>query len=380
MKPVIRPVTNKNELKAFVQFPFELFRNHPFWIPAIRQQEMNTFDPAVNPSLEHSEYQLFTAWKDAKMVGRIACFINDLETRHLGEKHARFGWTDFVDDPDVSRALFEAAENWAIERQCSCLKGPFGFNQLDKCGWLTEGFDILGVSATIYNYEYYPQHLRTMGYETDLQWLEVDLKMTEELPEKFTRFTSLAKERFHLKTKTPGSAEELTQIGLHLFDLMMETYHQLPGFVPISEKEKQAYIRRYIRFLRTDFVCLVTDEQNEPVGFGVTMPSLSKAMKKAKGRLFPFGIFHLLAARRWNDTADLVLIGVKEEWRKKGVHGVVFAEIGKAFIRAGIRRVQIAPMQTFNVHVLTLWKDFEHKIYKRRETLKKTLFNSPEKI
>jgi hypothetical protein len=372
-KILIQPVTNEKNLKAFVKFPFQLYQGHPCWLPPLLQQELNTFRPGKNVSLKHVDYQLFTACREGKTVGRIACFINELETQHLGEKHARFGWIDFIDDREVSQALLEYAESWARERQCKWLKGPFGFNQLDKCGWLTEGFDTLGVNTTIYNFPYYIQHLREMSYVTDLQWLEVELKMWEQLPERFTRYTRLVVERYGLHSKMPESSRELVEIGHRLFDLMMETYHQLPGFVPISEEERANYIQRYIRFLRKDFVCVVLDAQDEPIGFGVTMPSLSKALKKANGHLLPFGIFHLLAARQWNDTADLVLIGVKEEWRKRGVHSVVFSEIGKAFIRAGIRRVQVAPMQTFNVHVLSLWKDFEHKVYKRRETLKKAL-------
>ncbi len=373
MKPVVKPVANKKELRAFVQFQYELFKGHPYWIPPVRQQEMDVFNPAKNPSLEHSTYQLFTVWKDGKMAGRIACFVNDLETKHLGEKHGRFGWVDFIDDPEVVDALFTTAENWAREQQCLCLKGPFGFNQLDKCGWLLGDYDSLGVSATIYNFEYYPKYIRERGYEADVKWLEVDMKMPLQMADRFNRFVKLAQERYHLKAKPLKSKEELAEAGLYFFDLMMDTYYKLPGFVPVSEKEKRAYIQKYINFLRTDFVCLVVDEEDEPVGFGVTMPSLSKAMKKANGRLYPFGIFHLLAARRKNDTADLVLIGVKEEWRKKGVHGVVFSEIGNAFIRAGVRRVQIAPMQTFNTNVLSLWKDFETRIYKHRETLKMNL-------
>ena len=364
----IRKVTNHAERKAFVRFPFQLYEGHPCWVPPLIRQELNTFRRNKNPALDHVEIQRWTAWKSGKMVGRIACFINDLETGHLGEKHARFSWMDFTDDPEVSAGLINTATEWARERQCTCLKGPFGFTQLDKCGMLTEGFDTLGVHSTIYNYPYYPRHLENLGFSTDLQWLEVDLKMPGVLPERFTRFTELAVQRYHLKSIRPRNQQEMMTLGHELIDLMMETYHHLPGYVPFSEAEKDAYIRKYIRFLRPDFVCVVKDENGESVGFGVTMPSLTKALRKAGGRLFPFGIFHLLSAIRRNDTADLALIGVKEEWRKRGVHGVVFAEIGKAFIQAGITRVQITPMQTFNVHVLSLWKDFEHEIYKRRQT------------
>jgi hypothetical protein len=296
-----------------------------------------------------------------------------METAHINEKHARFGWFDFIDDIDVSRALLEAVEKWAAGQQCILLKGPYGFNQLDKNGMLTEGFDSLGTSNTIYNYDYYPKQVEQLGYEKDLEWVEVDLKMTRTLPERFVKLADLAAKRYEMKIFQTKDKQDLVRLTNSLFDLLLETYHGLPGFVPISDKQRDLYVERYIRFLRTDFVCVVMDKNDEPIGFSVSMPSLSKAFRKANGKLFPFGILRLLAARRWNDTADLGLIGVKEEWRKKGVHGVIFAETGKAFIKTGVTRVQINPMLEFNVHVLSLWKDFEHKIYKRRRTYRKQL-------
>jgi len=373
MKLEIRTVVSPSERKGFVKFPFQLYKNHPYWIPPLIQSEMNVLSPEKNPVFEHSEAVLFTAWQDGKMVGRIAGLINDLETAHIHEKHARFGWFDFIESSGVSKALLEAVEEWGRSKNCQVLKGPYGFNQLDKNGMLTEGFDSLGTANTIYNYAYYPQQVEALGFEKDLEWVEVDLKMTPVLPEKFVRLADMAAKRYEMKIFQPKNKEDLVRLTNNLFDLLMETYHDLPGFVPISAKQRDLYVKRYIQYLRTDFVCVVMDKNDQPIGFGVSLPSMSKAFQKANGKLFPFGIFHLMAARKWNDTADLALIGVKEEWRKKGAHGVIFAETGKAFIKSGIQRVQINPMLEFNVHVLTLWKDFEHKIYKRRRTYRKAL-------
>ncbi len=373
MKPSLLIVSNRRELRTFVEFPFRLYKDHPCWVPPLVRSEMNTFDREKNPVFEHSEAILYTAWQGGKIVGRIAGLVNDMETEHIGEKHARFGWVDFTDDEDVSRALLEAVETWGRERKCTLLKGPYGFNQLDKNGMLTEGFDTLGTANTIYNFPYYPQHLEKHGYEKDLEWVEVDLKMTETLPDKFVRLADMAAKRYEMKVFQPKNSQDLVRMTNDLFDLLTETYYQLPGYVPISDKQRDLYVKSYIRFLRTDFVYVVTDKDDHPIGFSVSMPSLSKAFQKANGKLLPFGIFHLLAARRRNDTADLALIGVREEWRKKGVHGVIFAETGKAFIKSGIRRVQINPMLEQNIHVLSLWKDFENRIYKRRRTYKKRL-------
>ena len=307
------------------------------------------------------------------MVGRIAGIINEMETEHLGEKHARFGWIEFVDDLTVSGALLGAVENWAKQRQAILLKGPYGFNQLDKNGTLIYGFDTLGTANTIFNFEYYPRHFEQHGYEKDLEWVEVDLKMPDHVPEKFVKFTDLARQRYGMQVFQPRTKDDVSRFGKQMFDLMMETYRELPGFVPISKKQRIAYTERYLRLLKLDYVAITLDEAGEAIGFGVAMPSLSKALQKASGKLFPFGFLHLKAALRKNDTANLSLIGVKEEWRKRGAHGVVFANIGQAFVREGVSRVQINPMLEFNIHVLGLWKEFEHEIYKRRRTFKKAL-------
>jgi hypothetical protein len=369
----IKEVSGKAQLEEFVRFPFGLYKNHPCWIPPLVKAEMKTLMPETNPVFEHSEVKLFSAWRAGRMAGRIAGIINRMENDFIGEKHARFGWIDFIDDEEVSAALLEAVQLWARSKGMSLLKGPYGFNQLDKNGMLIEGFDTLGTANTIFNYEYYPRHLEKAGFEKDLEWVEAELWLADQVPEKFSRFVEVARERYGMTAFKPKSKADMLRIGDQLFDLLLETYQNLPGFVPISQKQRESYIQRYIRFLKRELVIVVTDKDKQPIGFSVTMPSLSKAYQKANGKLYPFGIIHLLAAIRWNDTADLQLIGVKEEWRKKGAHSLIFLETGNSLIRSGMRRVQINPMLEFNTGVLTLWKDFEHRIYKRRKTVKKTL-------
>ncbi|MFQ5446326.1 MAG: hypothetical protein ACE5FF_05280, partial [Saprospiraceae bacterium] len=312
-------------------------------------------------------------WKDGRMVGRIAGIINQLELKHIGENHARFGWLDFTEDEGVSGALMDAVEVWARTQGMVLLKGPYGFNQLDKTAMLTEGFSTLGTMSTIYNYPYYPQHLERLGYRKELEWVEVEFELGAQFPERYQRMSDLAQQRYSLHIMQPQNKSEMRKLGKHLFDLMMETYRTLPGFTPISKKQQEVYMEKYISFLRMEYVQVITDRERTPIGFGVSMPSLSKAMQKAHGKLLPFGIFHLLRARRHNDTGDLALIGVKKGWRKKGIHGIIFNETGKAFIRSGIYRVQTNPMLEFNDSVLSLWKGFSPKIYKRRRTYKKKL-------
>ncbi|GAB4252635.1 MAG: hypothetical protein Kow0027_17430 [Saprospiraceae bacterium] len=366
-------VKDKKQLKEFVKFPFELYKNSPYWVPPIISAEMKQLSAEGNPAFEHSQVQLFLAKQNGKTVGRIAALINELETKHIGEVHGRFGWFDFVEDQEVCNALLAAAEEYVKQLGAACLKGPHGFNQLDKTGMLTEGFDSLGTMGTLYNYPYYKDMVEAAGYNKDLEWVEIDLRLTGKIPERYARFADVAMNRMGLQIMTPHNKAELRKIANYLFDLMMETYAELPGFIPISDKQRDTYIEKYVRFLRMDLLVVIADKEGTPIGFGVTMPSMSKALQKARGKLFPFGLLHLLWGRRFNDTIELALIGVKEEWRSKGIHGLIFYETEKNTTKAGMLKVKINPMLEFNTKVLSLWKDYEHKVYKRRRTYRKVL-------
>ncbi|MEY3368397.1 MAG: hypothetical protein RI973_1552 [Bacteroidota bacterium] len=373
MKISLRQVETKKDLKAFISFPFDHYKGNPYWVPPLIQSEMTQFSAADNPVFEHSDAVLFTAWKDGRMQGRIAGIINHLETAHLGEQHGRFGWLEFTDEPEISRALLEGVENWAREKGCKLLKGPHGFNQLDKNGMLTAGFDSLGTSTAAFNYPYYAGHLEALGFEKDLEWVELTFAWPGAVPDKVLRMKKLLESRYGLRVLKPSGKEELRRFFKSLFDLLQDTYIKLPGFVPISEKQSKVYVDQYIRFMRLDFVHIVLDDKGQPIGFGVSLPSFAKALQKAKGRLFPFGFIHLLKARWRNDTAELALIGVREEWRQKGVHSIVFAETGDAFEKAGISRILGNPMLEFNNNVLSLWKEFDPAIHRRRRTYRKLL-------
>ncbi|HFA51109.1 MAG TPA: hypothetical protein ENJ95_19015 [Bacteroidetes bacterium] len=369
----IREVKTRAELIQFIKYPFALYKGQPNWIPPLIRSEIAALSPDKNPVFEHSEAVKYTAWKDGKMVGRIVGMINHLEEEHIHEKHARFGWIDFIDDKNVSKALINAVGKWAKEKGSTILKGPYGFNQLGKNGMLTEGFDSISTVNTIYNYEYYPAHIKALGFEIDLEWVELLFTLPPTPPERYIRFTEIAKKRYKLKTIKPKNNKEMIKMGHQFFDLLLDTYKTLPGFVPISKKQQIDYINNYIKFLRKDFTVIVTDKNNEPIAFGITMPSMTKAFKKANGKLFPFGILHILAARQWSKLADLALIGVKDGWKKKGAHSLVFAETIKALNAAGIFEIKVNPMLKKNQHVLALWKDFKPEVYKRRESYRKRL-------
>ncbi len=372
MSVKIQPVTSKSELRQFVKFPFRLYKDDPYWVPPLIRAEMSHLWPETNPAFEHSQVKLFTAWRDGEMVGRIAALVNDLETQHIGEVHGRFGWFDFIDDAEVCTALLDAASDFVRSLGAVCIKGPHGFNQLDKTGMLTEGFDSLGTMGTLHNFPYYAPRVEACGFKKDLEWVEIDLYLDGDEPNpRFARYSEVAMKRYGLQLMTPKNKKELRKIAHFLFDLMMDTYAELPGFIPISDKQRELYIERYVNFLRMDMLVVIADREGQPIGFGVTMPSLSKSLRKAWGKLYPFGILYLLWERKYPSSVELALIGVVEEWRSKGVHSLFFHETEKVVRNLGIRQVKINPMLEFNQRVLALWKDYPHRIYKRRRTYRK---------
>lgn len=364
----IKEVNSRSDLKQFVKFPYQLFGNNPYWVPPLIASEMAWLDKSKNPAFQHSQVIKFTAWQEGKLVGRIVGIINNLETKQLGVPHARFGWFDFIDDQVVGKALLEAVEKWAKALGCVRLKGPYGFNSLDKNGMLVEGFNEMGGLTTLYNYDYYPKYLESLGFHKELEWLELTTKLPNPFPEKISRAASLVRQRFRLKISRPKNKLEMLELGKVFFKMLEETYHHLPTYIPVSAEQQAFYIKNYIGMLPTRFVCTVQDEHGETIGFGVTMPNMAKAMKKANGRLFPFGFVHLLLAQIINDSADLTLIGVKEEWRKRGVHSIIFSEIGDTFLKLGYDHFNVNPMLEDNQNVLTLWKEFDYKVHKRRRT------------
>lgn len=373
MVPEIKTVTNVSALEQFIDFPFQLYKNHHLWVPPLKKSESAWLQASKNPAFEHSEVVLFTAWHGKKMVGRVAGIINHLETERLGESHVRFGWFDFIEDLDVCQVLLSSVEKWGKEHHCVRMKGPYGFNSLDKNGMLTYGFDQFGAMTTLYNYEYYPRFMDMLGFQKELEWIEMQAQLPAPFPPKITKAAKLLIDRYHLKIKRPRTKIEMIGIGKMVFEMLHHTYRLLPTFVPISEAQQAFYIKNYIGLLPPKFVCVVEHESEGPIGFGLTMPNMAKALQKAKGNLLPFGFVHLLLAQFFNNSGDLTLIGVEENWRKKGIHSVIFKEIGETFLKLGYTFFNINPMLEDNQNVLTLWKEFDHHINKKRQTYFKDL-------
>ncbi|HMQ08660.1 MAG TPA: hypothetical protein PKC30_15275 [Saprospiraceae bacterium] len=362
----IKEVKSKRDLKSFIKFPFKLYANNEYWIPPLIRDEMNNFSRDKNPAFEFCEACFWIAYKDNNPVGRIACIINESHNEKVGQKAARFGYVDFLDDEEVSRKLFEIAENWARSKGCTSIHGPLGFTDMDPEGMLIEGFEELGTIATIYNYPYYPEHLKKLGFRKDIDWVEYELIPPKEIPEKIERIANAIRERYHLKKLEITKSKKLLPYAHEIFRVLNSAYENNYGFVALTEKQIDLYVKQYFGFIKPDFVPVILNEKNEVVAFGITMPSLSKAFQKAKGKLLPFGFIHILMAMKKNDCADLYLTGVRPDYQNKGVNAMLMYESNKVFIKHNILKVESNPELETNAKIRAQWRFFQERQHKRR--------------
>jgi len=369
----VKEVTSLSDLRSFIRFPFQLYRGNLYWVPALTSDELNTLRKDKNPAFAHCQARYWLALQDDRIVGRVAAILNHkhLETWH--QPYLRFGWIDFIDDPAVSSALMGAVETWARESDLTAVHGPLGFTDFDREGMLVEGFTELSTMATGYNHPYYPIHLEKLGYVKDVDWVEYEMTVPPEPNETIARIADIALRRNKLKLLEVSSKKELLPLAKELFDLFNEEYKHLYGVVPLSEEQIQAYIKQYFGFVTPDFVPIVLDKDDRMVAFGITLPSLSKALQKANGSLFPFGFIHLLNALKKNDRADLLLVAVRSEYQGKGVNAILMNRMHRTFNRLGITKVESNPELETNADVQGQWKYYERRQHKRRRIFIKHL-------
>lgn len=373
MNVVIKKVSTKSDLRKFIVFPFSIYQDNPYWIPPLIMDEFKTLRKDKNPAFDFCEAEYWLAYKDNKPVGRIAGIIHHKYNEKFNVKYARFGWIDFIDDPEVSSALINTFESWAKGKGMNHVHGPLGFTDMDGEGMLVEGFNEVSTFGSIYNSEYYPQHIEKFGYEKDADWLEFRVTLNKAIPEKVSRIAEAvaAREKLHvLKVK---KAKEMLPYAREIFYLINDAYKDLYGFVELTDKQIDMYVKAYFGFIKPGFVPVVLDEQNKVAGFGITMPSLSKAIKKANGRLFPFGFIHILNAMKDNPEVDLYLTAVKPELQNKGVNAVIINEINNVFIRNNIRYVETNRELEANTKVQAQWRHYDARQHKRRRCFKKDL-------
>jgi len=373
MTLTIEEVTTYRQLDLFIKFPFSLYKGNPYWVPPLLMDEKNTLDWKKNPAFEVAQARYWLAYKDGKVVGRIAGIYIQKSNEKWGQKNVRFGWVDFIDDREVSKALFKQVEDWALELGMEAVHGPLGFTDLDPEGMLIEGFNELGTLALIYNHPYYPEHLKEMGYIKDTDWLEYEIQVPNPPQEKIAKAAELILKRFKLHKLEITKKKDLLNYTRELFDLIDSEYSHLYGTVPLSDKQKQAYIDQYFGFVSPDLVPIILDENNRMVAFAIVMPSLSKALQKSKGQIIPFGWFHLLKALKTNSLGDLYLIAVRSDYRGKGINAAIMHSVNVALNKHGITRVETNANLEDNLNVQAQWKYFEHRQHKRRRCFIKHL-------
>ncbi len=369
----IKEVVNLRGLKDFINFPFRLYAGNPYWVPTLRLDDLNTFRRDKNPAFEFCEAKYWLAYKDGRIAGRVAGIINHRHIEKCGQPHMRFGWIDFIDDPEVCKALLKTVEDWARGQGLEAVHGPLGFTNMDRQGMLVEGFEEPGTLATFYNYPYYAEHMQAAGYAKDIDWVEYELRIPRQPDEKIARLAETLLRRYDLRLLEFKHKKDMLLYAGKVFELLQEAYQHLYGFTPLSRRQVDAYIKQYFGFVSPDFAPMVVDAQERMVAFGITLPSLSSALQKSKGRLFPFGFIHLLKALKKNDKGDLYLVAVSHDYQGRGLNAILIKRMIEVFNKYGIKSVESNPELENNYRVQAQWKNFEHRQHKRRRVFIKHL-------
>ena len=371
----IQEVKTTHQLKEFVTYPLSLYWNHPFYIPPLIRDEINIFSPAKNPAYENCETRLFLVFYQERCMGRIAGIISHVSNEKYQEKNIRFGWFDTINDLTSAQLLFSAVEEWGKQKGMTTCTGPQGFTDLDPAGMLIEGFNELGTMATIYNYPYYLNLVEKCGYEKFIDSLEFQTLVPYEkgIPENLEKSAEWVKKRYRFHLLEFKTKKEALKRGMELINLIDESYADLYGTVPLTEKQKNYYIKKYLPYIQTDFIKAVANENNEMIGFMITMPSFSQALQKARGKLFPFGFWYLLKAMKTYHILDFYLAGVKKEYRNKGVDILMVYEITKTAMKFGFSYSESNPELETNKKIQNEWKHFKPSQHKRRRIFRKRI-------
>ena len=376
----IRKVESKKDLKAFIEFHYDLYKGNDFDVPNLYSDDLNTLSKDKNASFDFCEAEYYLAYKDGRLVGRVAAIINHKANERWGRKTVRFGWIDFVDDPTVSAALLDAVEKYGRQHGMQEVVGPLGFTDMDPEGMLTWGFDQLGTMATIYNYPYYPEHLERMGgFVKDNDYVEFKIFVPDEIPEKMVKIAKMIQQRYHLQIKKLKKEDVFEGgYGKKIFTLINDTFKDLYGYSELSDKQINQYINMYLKMADLELITLVEDasDNNKLVGVGITIPSLSRALQKCRrGRLWPMGWWHVLRALKMHKTegVDLLLLGVLPEYRSKGTNALMFYDLIPRYNKYGFKWGESQVEMESNAGVQSQWSYFETVNHKRRRCYKKEI-------
>lgn len=371
MSVTIKRVLDRNSLRQFIRFPEKLYRHNPYYVPALVFDETNTLDPSKNPGSAFCKSELYLAYKDDQLVGRVAAIVNEKANEQWDHKEVRFGWFDFIDDPEVSKALIDKVTDFGRKFGMDKIVGPLGFTDFDPEGMLVEGFDQEGTMPLIYNADYYPKHIEALGFRKDADWLEYRINIPNELPEKFNRIGEIIKERYnlHIRPLTKKYVRK-NNYGQKVFDLINETYKDLYNFTIMPRDLADKYLGFYLSVLDLNFISVVENENDELVAFGITMPSLTKALQKSRGKLFPFGWIPILRSMylKHEEGVELLLIGVRPDYRNAGLTSLLFADMFAKLSKAGFKWAETnAELETNNA-IQNSWSGFDYKQNKRRRS------------
>ena len=376
----IKRVETKKDLKDFIEFHYVLYEGDQYDAPNLYSDELNTLSRDKNAAFDFCEAEYFLALKEGKVVGRVAAIINNKANEKWEKKDVRFGWIDFIDDIEVSKALLKAVEDYGKEKGMTSIVGPLGFTDMDPEGMLTWGFDQLGTMATIYNYDYYPKHMEKLGgWEKDNDYVEYRLDVPETAPEKYTKIAEMVEKRYNLHARKLTKKEIFEGgYGKKLFDLINVTYSHLYGFSELSERQIDQYVKMYFPLADLDLITVVEDgnKDNQLVGLAITIPSLTRALQKChRGRLFPFGWWHLLRAIKFHKTevVDLLLIGVLPEYRSKGANSLVFADLIPRYVKYGFKWGETHVEMETNESVQSQWGPLDPTMHKKRRCYRKAI-------
>lgn len=381
----IKRVETKKDLKRFIEFHYDLYKGNPYDVPNLYSDEVNTLSKNKNAAFDFCEAEYYLALKEGKIVGRVAAIINHKANEKWKKKDVRFGWIDFIDDIEVSRALFKAVEEYGRKKGMDDIVGPLGFTDMDPEGMLTWGFDKLGTMATIYNYEYYPQHMEKLGgWEKDNDYVEYYLVVPEKSPEKYTKIAEMVEKRYNLHVRKL-TKKDIFQggYGKKLFDLINLTYSDLYGFSELTDRQIDQYVKMYFPLADLDLVTVIEDgnKDNQLAGLGITIPSLSHALQKCRrGRLFPFGWWHLLCAIKFHKTdgVDLLLMGFLPEYRSKGANALLFADLIPRYVNYGFKWGETQVEMESNEGVQSQWGPLDPINHKKRRCYRRSLTLTPE--
>ncbi|WP_116787481.1 GTP cyclohydrolase [Flavobacterium psychrotrophum] len=369
----IKEAITKQELKDFIKFSFTLYKDNPNWIPPLINDELAGFDKNENPAFENAEAYFYLAYRDGKIVGKLAAIINWQEVNEQQKSKVRFGWFDVIDDIEVTKALLEKVYELGRKHNLEHVEGPMGFSNLDKVGILTEGYDQMGTAITWYNNAYYVDHLTQLGFEIEKKFIESIFSFNNVDPALFMKASALVKKRYKLRVLPLTTTAQIIPWVDKMFDLFNSSYARLSSFVAVSDRQKEYFKKKYIGLINPEYIKFIVDENDTLISFSIVMPDFAPALKKANGSLFPFGFYHLLRARKHSKGVAFYLIGVLPEYQNKGVTAIVFEEYFNVFSKNKIEQCIRTPELEENHAIHNLWKNFDPKVHKKRATFIKNL-------